>query len=265
MKKTISPSLLQLSPNEMKVFQSIRNGFCTPLRISGDTSIPRPTVYTTLDTLEARMLISSKKEKDKKIYVPTDRDTLEDILYKAKQFIFQLHEGIDEVKSRGDSMVRIHRGKDAIQKVITSMVNAKGEILSAVQGHAQATGWETVFGKELVTTLNKHIKQNNIVTQAIIPHTWIQENMKLWGTEWAEHFSGRATAQYEIPDTYLKSGAELFIFQNTAYLLALHEETIIEIHNSAIVHMCSLFIQYFKDTGTHVRINDHLAQYIQKK
>jgi hypothetical protein len=261
MKKVISPSLLQLSPNEIKVFQSIRNGFCTPLRISRDIAIPRPTVYITLEVLEARMLIGSKKEKGKKVYVITDRDTLEDSLYKAKQYIFQLHEGTDEVKSRGDSMVRIHRGKDAIQKVITSMVNAKGEILSAIQGHVQATGWETVFGKEIVTTLNKHIKQNNVVTQAIIPHTW----MTLWGKDWAEHFSGRATAQYEVPDKYLKSGAELFIFQNTAYLLALHEETIIEIHNSAIVDMCALFIQYFKDTGKHIRVNEQLTQYISKK
>lgn len=259
-------SILALSRNEKQVFDALREGHNTPLVISNKISIPRPTVYVTLEALKARGLVERRKENGKHYWKLVDQKSIEEKLYEAKKYLFDFADGKEEVKSQGDSFVVIHRGKDAIIKMLHNMFKEhKNQKFHGIQGKKSSDSWESLMGVEGFNEYNQEIKKNNLIVHAITEEGWTRGAAEKYGKEWIQGFEGRTTSVHEIPSKYMNHATEVWLFKNAVYLLAPLEEIVIEIQNSELVRMMKSLFSFVEDHSEKVDVNRLLRGFLQER
>lgn len=249
-------NVLSISLNEKKVFESLRKGLSTPLLIAEATSIPRPTVYVTLDDLKSRGLIETYVISGKKLWRLKTKREINEELYAAKRFLFDLSEGREENHSAGDSFVIVYRGQEAIHKLLGRMFKEhKNERFYGFQGNTSTSAWESIFPVAAINEINRSIKKNNILVHAVLEKGWALETAKKFGTEWVKDFEGRTTSAHELPSKYMQYSTEVWIFKNSIYMLAPKEELVVEIENSGLVVMMKSLFSFVQDSTPGVDIN----------
>ncbi len=257
--------ILNLSPNEEKVFELLRKRVNTPLLIAEATAIPRPTVYVTLDDLKSRGLAETHIVKGKKFWRVRPQQEIEEELYAAKRFLFDISEGAKEVHSAGDSFVIVHRGKEAIQKLLHTMFKEhKHEKMYGLQGNASTKAWENILPVNVLNEINTNIKKNNILVHALLEKDWALETAKKFGYEWAKNFEGRTTSVHELSSEYMHYPTEIWLFKKSIYMFAPQEEIVIEIKNSEMVHMVKSLFSFIQHHTSGIDINRTLREVFGK-
>jgi len=259
-------NILGLSKKEEKVLLSIQGGENTPLLLSRATKISRTGIYAILQNLKKRGLAKTNIHNGKKYWSLVPVRELEEALYGAKKSLLKIPEGREEIHGLSDSMVVIHRGKEAVKSVLRKIFSEhRNERLYGFQGDTAANNWDNVFTVEETNTLNKLVKRNQFIVEAILPTGWFERETKKLGMSWAKEFEGRMTRTVTIDQSYFDHGAQLFIFKNSIYLIALSEEVIIEIRNSEIQKMLMSLFRFAEDHGTLIDPNSLLRKIIETK
>ena len=278
--------LLNLTSNEVKVFNTLCNNFNiqniksetkhTPLSISAGTKIVRPTVYITLDALKGRGLINRYTLDGKKYWKVNNDSEIIELLQNSKKFLLSTPSGSESYvgsKSREgsknndvlESIVKVYRGKEEIKNLINHLfTNHKHERWQAIQGNRVSAGWYQIFGLDGINHVNELIKKNQMITDGIMPHRWYKEEFDKYGISWAEGFMGRMAATSEIDQKYFDHDGQIFLFEDSAYLLALNEELVIEIKNSQIKSILKEMVHYITDNADKVDVNKELRRLIDK-
>ena len=278
--------LLNLTSNEVKVFNTLCNNFNiqniksetkhTPLSISAGTKIARPTVYITLDALKGRGLINRYTLDGKKYWKVNNDSEIIELLQNSKKFLLSTPSGSESYvgsKSREgsknndvlESIVKVYRGKEEIKNLINHLfTNHKHERWQAIQGNRVSAGWYQIFGLDGINHVNELIKKNQMITDGIMPHRWYKEEFDKYGISWAEGFMGRMAATSEIDQKYFDHDGQIFLFEDSAYLLALNEELVIEIKNSQIKSILKEMVHYITDNADKVDVNKELRRLIDK-
>lgn len=257
--------LLGLSNKEIRVLGALRDGKNTPLAISEHIKVRRPTVYQILPRLHKRGLAKTYIREGKKYWAyAKDRD-LEQELYEAKKALFDFEEGVEEVRGLSDSTVVVHRGGEAIRKLLRGILKDNNDQrLYAIQGDTVVIGWNKVFGIEGTNELNRLIKQNRIIVEGIIPHGWFERQTKALGKKWAQDFEGRMSVTHSIDSEYFEHGGQVWIFKNSLYLVAMNEEIIIEVRNSEIQKLILEMFRFIQDNSRKFDVNALLRDLIAK-
>lgn len=163
-----------------------------------------------------------------------------------------------------DATVVIHRGKDAVRQVIRSiMVEQKNERFFTITGDGVAPGWDQVFGQEAINDLNKAMKKNNLISEIITPYGFFERQVQIQGAEWGKHFSGRAAISHEIDEEYFEHAGQVWIFKHSLYLIAMHEEVIIEIRNSETQKLIHEMFRFIQDNSRKFDVNARLRELIE--
>jgi len=256
--------LLGLSRKEIRVFDALRSGDTTPLTISGHTKISRPAIYEILQRLKNRGLAKSNIINGKKYWSQAKDRDLEEELYSTKRQLLNIKKGVEEVRGISDSMVVVHRGGPAIRKLLNTIIkDNKDERLYGIQGDVVLIGWNKVFGVEGTNELNREIKKNRIIVEAIVPHGWLERQTKLLGEKWAKNFEGRMAVTHEIDEEYFKHGGQIWVFRNSLYLIAMNEEIIIEVRNSEIQKLILSMFRFIQDNSKKIDVNALLRGLIE--
>lgn len=257
--------LLGLSPKENKVLFALQGGFSTPLAISGEIHVSRPAVYHILKLLKTRGLADSYIKDGKKYWRIADRKELEQRFFETKRAVLNLSEGASEVFGVDDSVITVHRGKEAARQAIYSIfIGNKNERLYGFQGDTAGINWNKTFTVAETNKMNREIKEKGIIVNAVLPDGWFERETKNLGVGWARDFEGRTTRTTTISENYFKHGGQLFLFKNSIYLIALGEELIIEIRNSEIQKMLLAFFQFIEDHSRPLDVNALLRDLIAK-
>lgn len=257
--------LLGLSPKENKVLSALQKGFSTPLAITRETKVSRPAIYHILKLFKTRGLADPYIKDGKKYWKIAHRKELEQRFFETKRAVLNLSEGTSEIFGVGDSVAIIHRGEDAIKKLFAQITyEHKNERLYGFQGDVAATNWNKIFSAKETNALNRAIKENSIIVEAVLPRGWFERQTKELGVEWAKDFEGRMTRTSTINEEYFRHGGQLFVFKNSIYLMALGEELVIEIRNSEIQKMLLAFLQFIKDHSEALDVNALLRDLIAK-
>lgn len=257
--------LLGLTRKEIRVLDALREGKDTPLLIAECTRVSRPGVYEILDRLHARGLAKSHIKDGKTYWTPAKDRDIETKLYETKRALLNIEEGVEEVRGVSDSTVIVHRGAPAILKLMDSIIKEnKDERLYAIQGDIVIIGWNKIFGVEKTNELNRYIKKNHIITEAIVPSGWFERQTKLQGKKWAENFEGRMAVTHVIGEDYFNHGGQIWAFKNSLYLISMNEELIIEIRNSEIQKLILSMFQFIQDNSRKIDVNALLRDLIAK-
>lgn len=257
-------NLLSISSNEKKIFEALRAAPSSPLLLAQKTGIPRPTVYVTLDSLAVRGLVERKKRDGKHYWQVVDKVDLEKRMYELKKILFDFSDGREDLYHSGDSFVVLHRGKEAIQKLLLTIFKEhKNEKMYGIQGEKSTTAWENVLPPDILNDINKHIKENHILMYAILEKGWALSSAKKFGKEWVVNFEGRTTSVHEVSAKYMGYSTEIWLFKNSVYMLAPGEEIVIELKNSELVLMMKSLFSFVEDNSHKVDINHLLRGYLK--
>jgi hypothetical protein len=257
--------LLGLSTNETKILDAIYHRQETPVQIERTTHISRPTIYDTIKKLHIRGLVRSTIRNSKKYWVPAKNIDLDKRLFDVKKTLFGFDEGVEEVHTPSESTVTIHRGKEAVHALIHSIfAEHKQSRLYGIQGDVVSIGWNKVFGVAGTNELNRLVKKNNMIVEALLPRNWFDRQIQLMGKEWAQDFQGRMSIAHEIDEKYFDHGGQIFIFKHSLYLIAMNEEIIIEVQNSEIQKLILSMFRFIQDNGRKFDVNARLRELIEQ-
>jgi hypothetical protein len=258
--------LLGLSPKEVRVLDALREGKSTPVTISSHTKVSRPAIYEILDRLHTRGLVKSNIRHGKKYWSQAKDQDIDRSLYETKKALFDFQEGREEVHGLSDSTVVVHRGGDAIRTVLRSILKEnKDQRLYGIQGDTVIIGWNKVFGVEGTNELNRFIKKNRIITEAILPFGWFERQTKLMGKQWAKDFEGRMAVTNEIDEEYFQHAGQIWMFKDSLYLVAMNEEVVIEVRNSDIQKLILAMFHYVQNNSRKFDVNERLRELIAKE
>jgi len=256
--------MLGLSAKEKRVFSALGAGANTPLQLSRQTGISRPTIYTVLENLHNRGLIESRITNRHKHWQLKNWREIDKAVYELKRSLLQIPEGSEEIYGRADSVVIVHRGKEAIKKVILNLfVDGKQKrFFWGFQGDISTSEWHKVFTVAETNRINRDIKRNRVITEAVLPEGWLEEQTRTLGTAWARDFEGRTAHVNVIEPKYFKHGGQCWIFDDSLYLFSLSEELVIEIRNSEIEKMILATFGFMQDNSRVIDANEVLRKLI---
>lgn len=247
------------------MLRALKNGVDTPLLLSRATKVSRPAVYAILKNLKERGLVVSRIVNGKKHWWLADERQVEAVLYEAKRELLDIPEGREEIHGRVDSAVVVHRGVEAIKKLFLALfAEHSNQRFYGFQGHVSAIGWNRIFSAAETNRVNRSIKKNHIITEAILPEKWFQEQTDLLGVEWAKDFEGRTARVNIIDPKYFEHGAQMWVFKGSLYLMAFNEETVIEVRNSEIQRMVLSLFEFMQDNSRLIDANELLRKLIEK-
>jgi len=255
--------LLGLSKKEQKVLIALQEGATTPVKLSKATDVSRTAIYAILQNLKKRGIVTSNVKNGKRFWVLEDGREIEKILYSVKRTLLQIPEGREEVHGLSDSSVIVHRGKEAVRKLMNALLSDhQNERFYGFQGDVAAINWNDAFTVEETNRFNRNIKKNGIIVEAILPDGWFERQTRELGVEWAKDFEGRATRVNVIDAEYFAHGGQVFIFKQSIYLMALGEELVIEIRNSEIQKMLLTLIKFIQDNSHIIDANALLREIV---
>lgn len=259
-------SILDLTPKEEKVLLAVIEGCDTPLSIGNATKVSRPTVYDILLKLKKRGLVQSKIKEGRKSWLLVDHKELASALYETKKVLLNLSDGREEVAGVDDSLIVLHRGKEAVNKLLHEMFQSRQhERFLSFTGTSPISDWMTVMDADGIGLINRIIKKNGLITELIAPENWVQEHFNAMGKDWAVDYEGRTASTVYVEKKYFDHGAQLFAFKDALYLLALGDQLIIEIRHSAIQKMILSMYAFMKDHGEKIDANRLLRKLMEKE
>lgn len=258
--------LLGLSKKEEKVLLALQGGATTPLLLARETKVSRTAVYAILIKLKKRGLVKRHTTHGKHHWELAPEREIEEVLYGAKRALLQIPEGREEMHGLLDSMVILHRGKEAVRKVIMGMLGEhKHEHFYATMGSAAAPAWGNIFSTEDLNRFNRTVKQNGIIAEGLQEDGWLEKEAVRLGMSWAKDFEGRTSRVNVLGSEYFQHGAQIFIFKQSMYLLAMREELVIEVRNSEIQKMILSFFKYIQDNSQLIDANELLRKIIAEE
>ncbi len=255
--------ILDLSLKEEKVLLAIIEGCGTPLSIASETKVTRPAVYDILLKLKKRGLVNSRIKEGKKTWALVDQRELPSSLYETKKVLLGLSDGREEAQGVDDSLIVLHKGKEAVKKILHDMfVFRRHERFLSLTGVSPISDWSALMTTDEIGNFNKLVKKNGLITELIASHGWIEEHFNAVGKEWATDYEGRTASTVYVDKQYFSHEAQLFAFKDALYLLALGDQLIVEIRHSAIQKMILSMYSFMKDHGEKIDANKLLRDLI---
>jgi hypothetical protein len=238
----------------------------TPLGIASETGVSRPAIYAILNKLKVRGIVERHVVAGKKYWRICDARTIEEVLYDAKRALLQIPEGREEVHGRSDSAVIVHRGADAIKRLFNPLFTLhKHERFYGFYSDVPATGWNSLFTASETNRINRDIKEGGIIAEGITSEGFFEEQTKELGIDWAKDFEGRMARINIIGHEYFEHGGLVWIFKESLYLMALHEELVVEVRNSEIQKMILKMFAFMQDNSRTIDVNELLRNIIADK
>jgi hypothetical protein len=259
-------NILGLTHKEEHVLAALRDGYSTPLLIARETKVSRPGVYDILVALKKRGLVESRIRDGKKYWGIAERRAVEERFFHAKRAVLGLHEGATQVYGVDDSVVIIHKGVEAVKGVLEGMfLHHQNERMYTFIGNEAGIQWDHIFTPKEINAFNRSVKKNRLIVEMITPFDFFEEQTRKLGLEWAKDFEGRTARNNVIADEYFRHGGQLFLFKNAIYLLALGEDTIIEVRHSEIQKMLLTFFRYMQESSRVIDVNELLRGLISER
>lgn len=258
--------LLDLSVKEAKVLISLRECHKTVLEIAVETDISRPSVYDILIKLKKRGLVTSSILHGKKTWGFMSEKELSDVLYETKKAVLGFADGKEEIGGVTDGIVTVHRGVEAIKKVVFQMIeHRKNERFLCYTSFSDILdkGWLTIFTPDEINNFNRIVKKNAIISELVAPEHWIEKHFEKMGVSWAKDYEGRSSSSVSLPEKYFQHSGQIFAFKDVLYLLALNDKMIIEIRHSDIQKMILAMYSFMKERGETIDVNKRLRELIE--
>lgn len=256
-KLELNHNLLQFSAKEIEILHFIKScQYSTPLSLSKQCKIPRPTIYVTLGKLKARGLVTKRKFKKRKVWVISDTDKIRKNFENISKLIFDADTNYEKINVGNNTNILIHRGRRNILNIFSKLVEQhNGHRLFGVYGDFSGDAWNEKYSVNEINKINQKIKNNRLITEIVSSKEWFARQAEMFGESWVENFSGRATQTHIIDGKYLKNEGQIFIFKDQIYLVSMREEVFVEVRNKEISKLIISLLKFVEDNSNLVDTN----------
>lgn len=191
--------ILALSKNEQVLLKILEDGPFRVNELTYKSRLPRMTVYSVLNSLMKRGLVTKTQFKRTWRYTLIDAQAFSGFATEANEY---------------NSV----RGADAIARLYLKMFRLHaGERVRAIQG---AQSWGQAVRKiklDILNTINKEIKDNQIILEAVVSSS-ILDLSKVQSTAWKKSMEGRTTGVTVVSDALLDFNSEVWIFSDVVLI-----------------------------------------------
>lgn len=264
--------LLNLTAVEQAVLSSIRYKDLNVSEIAKISSIPRTTLYTAIDSLIHRNMISSRKEGKSTVLSPISPNMLAERLQSElaemlESGIFTLHAKNHKREDRAPNSMTYIYGKEAMLDVWQQMARSSKSRFQMIQ---PTKSLETVLRKYDQTTfipINNAIKKNKVIMETIMNENSFPTYMDFYKgrkeiqRQILKSFIGRAADTTMVRNNFLQNNADLILNSRSAFLMNWESEVGIKIENRDIVDLLHELFRLAKGYGQKVDLNEYLKKW----
>lgn len=218
------------STEEKKVLKALRT-LNTPLKISGQTSIPRPTVYFILEKLKTRGLIKKEKLGKKSIWLLKNTDETE-----TPSEIETTHKNL-----------KIYDSPESIVDFLYNFIAQNTSRFQFFNGDHNPKHWSKHIKTSEVVKLNNLIRDNNLVSDVISSIPFIKENENVLGKEWADSFVDRPTEYHALDSKYTDFNSQILLRQGKVFIMNIEKPVVFEISDPDVYKCFTSIFEFIKD------------------
>ena len=242
--------VLGLKKKELRVLNCLKEPLSVA-EIVRETNIPRMTIYSVIERLQERKLITFEKRGYQKYW----RSTLaENVTGKLNSSGFVVYEG---AKSLSGLYRRI-------------VEESKGDRFYFIEPNRSSIAVHGKMSYEDLLAINNAVREKKIVADGILQDNWLTYTLTSWRKKgkdvrlFLNSFSDRMYNAHVIPAELLDFGSELYIFKGVALLINWRDEVALEIRNKEMVaflrQMFELLKHFCKKVDVNVAIRAELAK-----
>ncbi len=237
-----------------------------PSEVVRAAGVPNASAYLAFDLLCKRGLAEKKKIKNKTVWLRAAPLPIAEVLGGAINELEHLkNSSVFEIKHKDDTSVTIHRGGDALQKLIFRAVDLNPhERFHILQGANMDDSWMEMVGYQNVLIINRMLKAKEIIGESFIPENYFKNLLPFWGREWAESYVDRLNVVYLIPPEFMPSHAEIILFRDRVLVLHFKEEIAVEMKDAEMLLMFKMLFEYLKTFARKVDPKEFLAAHLQQ-
>lgn len=263
-RKTLPLDLLALTPNESTIFSMLQiSKDSTPATLAKKCSIPRPTIYITLESLVNRGLVRQRKLNNKKIWEISDMNTIHASIENLRDVLLENKGNQKKLKVNENTDIVAHHGRQTILNLFEKLIyKHAGNRLMGIQGTYAGDAWEHIFDTADLNKINSLMRDEGLITEIITSKDWFKRQIDIFGKSWAKNFIGRTAQVHFIDDKYLDYKSQIFLFENQLYLVSMDDQIFIEIKNKEVSKLIISLMRFIEDNSKAADINKILLEMI---
>lgn len=212
--------------NNYKIFNFRKSERCLYLSLNSTPQVPnhviktsslaRGTAYLAFANLQKRGLVKVQKMNNKKYWVRTSS--------------YVTTENKDETYK-----IRTISNREEVREYIIKLTrDYKNISIIKYQSNRTLQGWLKLFTKKEIMELNEIEKLNKTTEYRILPKTYFNDIEQKLGYKWKEGFKEILSPTAYIDDVYMKSKAEVWVYNQCVLIINLSECSILEIKDQDI-------------------------------
>lgn len=263
-------TILGFSRHEMKIWQALEKGSWNVSELAGLTRFPRTTLYTAINSLRRRGLITSRRKGKSVVISPIPRQAISDILTESALAFNDAGNIRISSKNTNDSGFTLIYGKKAMLKVWENLAKKGIKRIFAIQPSQSLVHTISRFAPEEFVRINNAIKKNNIIVDAIIREDNLPTYMNFHkGNLVAQKnilksFLGRMADTTIVKNDFLNNNADLILSSKSAFLMNWENEIGIEINNIDMIELLSELFTLAKGYGKKIDFNQYIREYLER-
>lgn len=278
MSTSIYPPLLGLHPHEERVLSALEVGAYSVSDLVRETKMARMTIYSVLERLTARGMVTFRRDGKRKKWHKADRGMLEDS-FGAFLTLFSstsLPAGAKEIRLRksASSEFVVFQGIPALVAEYQNMVKLnRHERIYGIQPINSAIACIEKVPGELIAQINQAVKDNEVIVEAVVSDSFVaeyatyllksgqpmKEVQKLF-----EAFGGRMASTVFVPKEWINFNAEIIIFRETVLFITWQDEIAVKITNPDIVGIVKKLFEFAQTVGRRVDQNKLVREFLEK-
>lgn len=241
--------LLGLNSVEIKIIEAISLQEHDISSISRITKLPRTSLLYILKKLQKRDLVANIKTK------------------KRRSWKSSLGESLNKLKSPDPSIYTFYKGREELFSVFEKIIDLpRYSRICAIQPQTSLRYALEKLPYDFAIRLNNSIKKNKIIVEGIVHEESIDTISSQFNRKEAEgifkSFVGRLEDYVKIPHEFINIDSEIYIFQNSAYILNWNKEIGLGINDPAMVSLLTGMFSCVKDLGKRYYQSQNMKKFI---
>ncbi len=265
--------LLGLTTKEKKLLAGLS---ATPINVSSlarTTKIKRTSLYSLLDHLSSRGLVSKTLQGKRWYWFATPAKQLQEKFFS----LAENHRTTSEVREHEigiiasqDSEYKIYRGKNKLITIYTELANLpRHSRLYGIQPNISVGSVLKHLPDENLITINESFKKRNIIVEALLQEDFLTAyagilKQKKPKKEILQSYGNRLAVTTYIPKATLNFDSEIIFYGNIVLFLNWQELVAIVIKNKDIVGIMKALFELAKLSGDRVDQNPHVEKLLGK-
>lgn len=267
MEKDINPKILDLSKEQLRVFNSLKAPQ-NPTQIAKEIKLPRTTISYILKELVDRGLVTKKRHGKRYLYTKSDTEKLNKLTDEVRLLLDNSLSDIISIPSFED--IKVYKGIKSIIDLQTKLLKdePRHSRVKVIQPNKSFIAMFDNASVEEIIEYNKAISESKVILDAILEDNAYDEYLNYWKVD-PEGFERlnpsyleRTTDYVEVKRNSISFSSELWIYTDLILIINWSKKNAILIKNLESRGLLEALYDTLKSQGDKV---DHTTKIVKLK